>query len=65
LQALTATHALRSFRVRRRDTFLRWLLSFAGDARPVSPPEAVTEWRALLTSARAAQQGMTTTGDAA
>jgi predicted DNA-binding transcriptional regulator YafY len=65
LQALTATHALRSFRVRRRDTFLRWLLSFAGDARPVSPPEAVTEWRALLTSARAAQQGMTPTGDAA
>jgi proteasome accessory factor B len=45
---------LRAFRVRRRDVFLRWVLSFAGDARPVSPPEVVEEWYALLRDTRAA-----------
>jgi proteasome accessory factor B len=65
LRALSATHALRSFRVRRRDTFLRWLLSFAGDARPVSPPDAVAEWRVLLTSARDAHRVTANTGDVA
>jgi hypothetical protein len=34
--------------------FLRWVLSFAGDARPVSPPEVVEEWYALLRDTRAA-----------
>lgn len=65
LQALTGTHTLRSFRVRRRDTLLRWLLSFAGDARPVAPPDALEEWRALLSAARQAQLTMASTGDAA
>lgn len=37
----------RRFRVRRPDTFARWLLSFAGDAVPVEPPEMVERWRAL------------------
>ena len=32
---------LRRFPVRRLDTFARWLLSFGGEARPVSPPELV------------------------
>lgn len=50
---------LRRFRVRRRDTFLRWLLSFAGDARPVAPADAVTEWRQLLQATRAAQLAAT------
>ncbi len=35
----------RRFRVRRVDTFARWLLSFAGDAVPLSPAAVVTAWR--------------------
>lgn len=31
----------RTFRVRRADSFVRWLLSFAGEAVPVDPPELV------------------------
>ncbi|HEX5633568.1 MAG TPA: WYL domain-containing protein, partial [Gemmatimonadales bacterium] len=38
---------VRRFHVRRQDTFLRWLLSFAGEAEPVSPPELVSEYREL------------------
>jgi proteasome accessory factor B len=38
----------RRFRVRRRDTFARWLLSFAGDLVPVYPDEIVEEYRALV-----------------
>lgn len=44
----------RRFQVRRRDTFLRWVLSFAGEARPESPPEVVAAWRTLLHETRAA-----------
>lgn len=36
------------FAVRRRDTFLRWLLAFGGDVRPVAPPDVVTDWHALV-----------------
>jgi predicted DNA-binding transcriptional regulator YafY len=35
----------RRFQVRRRDHFVRWLLSFAGDVRPISPPDLVTDYR--------------------
>lgn len=42
------------FRVRRRDSFLRWLLSFAGHAEPVAPAAVVDDWRALLDATRAA-----------
>ena len=35
---------LRRFRIRRNDTFARWLLSFGGDALPESPPEVVEEF---------------------
>ncbi len=38
----------RLFRVRRPDTFTRWLLSFAGDIVPVFPPELVAEFRTLV-----------------
>lgn len=38
----------RQFRVRRRDPFLRWLLTFAGDASIVSPAEWHGRWRALV-----------------
>jgi predicted DNA-binding transcriptional regulator YafY len=44
----------RRFRVRRPDAFLRWVLSFAGDARPVAPPSMVEAWRQLLADTRAA-----------
>ena len=37
----------RTFSVRRSDTFCRWLLSFAGEAVPVSPQSLVDECRAL------------------
>jgi hypothetical protein len=37
--------------VRRRDTFLRWLLAFGGDVRPVAPPDVVDDWRSLVRSA--------------
>jgi len=56
LAALTTTHSLRSFRVRRRDTFLRWLLSFAGEARPVAPDHVVHEWHVLVRTTRDAQR---------
>lgn len=45
--------ALRRFDVRRPDSFARWLLAFAGDARPVSPPSLVDEYRALAERTRA------------
>jgi proteasome accessory factor B len=35
----------RRFAVRRLDTFARWVLSFAGEAEPVSPPELVAAYR--------------------
>ncbi|MCU0618262.1 MAG: WYL domain-containing protein, partial [Gemmatimonadaceae bacterium] len=38
--------AHRTFAVRRRDVFLRWLLSFAGAAVPVHPPDVVQAWPA-------------------
>jgi len=38
----------RRFRVRRRDAFARWLLSFAGDLVPVYPADVVEEYRTLL-----------------
>ena len=36
---------VRRFRINRPDAFVRWLLSFAGDARPLSPPSIVDEFR--------------------
>lgn len=37
----------RTFVVRRPEPFVRWLLSFDGAARPVSPPSIVEAWRDL------------------
>jgi predicted DNA-binding transcriptional regulator YafY len=39
---------LRRFRIRRYDAFARWLLSFGGDAAPISPPEVVDQYRRQL-----------------
>ncbi len=44
------------FHVRRRDTFLRWVLAFAGDAEPVAPPEVVDDWHTLVRDTLAAHQ---------
>jgi predicted DNA-binding transcriptional regulator YafY len=44
----------RAFEVRRPNAFARWLLSFAGDAEPVSPPELVAAYRALVAETRRA-----------
>jgi len=38
----------RTFDVRRADVFVRWLLSFAGDARPLEPPEIVERFAATV-----------------
>ena len=45
--------SLRRFRVRRADTFARWLFSFAGDAIPISPPALLSEYSALVNRTRA------------
>jgi proteasome accessory factor B len=37
----------RRYRVRRVESFARWLLSFSGDARPVKPDTVVESWRDL------------------
>ena len=44
----------RRFAVRRLDTFARWVLSFAGEAEPVSPPELVTAYRDVARATLAA-----------
>jgi predicted DNA-binding transcriptional regulator YafY len=38
----------RRFRVRRNDTFARWLLSFAGDVVPIASRELVDAYRGLV-----------------
>ena len=43
----------RTFDVRRAETFARWLLAMAGEARPIAPPEFVATWRALAESTAA------------
>ena len=45
--AVEGADDVRSFAVRRLDTFARWLVSLAGEAVPLSPPELVTAWRDL------------------
>jgi proteasome accessory factor B len=40
----------RRFQVRRVDSFVRWIMSFAGDVVPISPPALVEHYRAVLSS---------------
>lgn len=44
--------SLRRFKVRRADSFARWLFSFAGDATPVSPAALVDEYASLVERTR-------------
>jgi proteasome accessory factor B len=48
----------RRFRVRRRDPFLRWLLTFGGDASIVSPAEWQGSWRTLVQDTLAAHRAV-------
>lgn len=43
----------RKFRIMRMDSFARWLLSFGGDAIPLSPPALVKEFERLVRETRA------------
>jgi hypothetical protein len=47
----------RTFRVRRMDAFSRWLLSFAGEAVPVGPPELVQTFMEQVRATRALYAG--------
>jgi proteasome accessory factor B len=38
----------RRFTVRRTDSFIRWMMSFAGEVIPVSPEELVTQYRSTV-----------------
>lgn len=42
---------VRRFEVRRLDAFARWVLSFGGEAVPLSPPALVDTWRSLAAGA--------------
>jgi len=44
-EAVAGRPNVRRFEVRRTDAFARWLLSFGGDARPLSPPDLVELYR--------------------
>ena len=43
-----ANPAQRRFHVRRVDSFARWVMSFAGDVVPVSPPRLREQYRAII-----------------
>lgn len=47
----------RRFRVRRLDTFARWLLGFAGAVTPVEPPELVVRHQELVRATLARYRG--------
>nr|MBA2685949.1 hypothetical protein [Gemmatimonadaceae bacterium] len=38
----------RAFQVRRRDAFVRWTISFAGEVVPVAPASLVDEYRVVV-----------------
>ena len=46
-EPVNGSNDLRRFAVRRPDVFARWLLSFGGDAQPVSPSNLVDTFRQL------------------
>lgn len=46
--AISGQPRQRAFQVRRRDAFVRWAISFAGEVAPISPPSLVDEYRATI-----------------
>ncbi len=55
-EAIDGHPTRRRFLVRRRDAFVRWLLSFGGEVVPLAPAEVVQEFRALAADTRARYQ---------
>jgi len=53
----------RRFQVRRVDAFVRWLLAFAGDARPLNPPAVVLEFEAQIALTLAVYAGAQTSDE--
>lgn len=49
----------RAFLVRRRDAFIRWMLSFAGEIVPVAPPSLTDEYRETVRRTLALYRGET------
>ncbi len=47
----------RVFQVRRRDAFVRWILSFAGEVVPVAPPSLVDEYQTMVRATLATYAG--------
>jgi len=56
-EAVEGEAGQRRFQVRRTDAFCRWLLSFGGDARAVSPPSVVGELATVAASTLALYEG--------
>lgn len=54
----------RRYEVRRVDAFARWLLSFGGDARPVSPPDLVASYERLVSATLARYEPRSVSGEA-
>ena len=51
-QPVDSSPSRRRFQIRRTDSFARWLLSLAGEARPVEPPALVSEYATILQQTR-------------
>jgi hypothetical protein len=49
---------LRTFPVRRIDAFVRWLMSFAGDAIPVAPASVIESYAKQVAETRAIYDGV-------
>lgn len=47
-EPVNGRESVRRFPVRRTDVFARWLLSYGGDARPLSPPALVSAFQGLV-----------------
>lgn len=52
----------RRFQVRRVDSFVRWLMSFAGEVVPISPEHLVAQYRTVISSTLAAYDASTGSG---
>jgi proteasome accessory factor B len=52
-RADASSPSLRRFHVRRTDSFARWLLTFAGEAKPVAPEALLKEYAEIVKETRA------------
>jgi len=56
-RADASSPSLRHFNVRRTDSFARWLLTFVGEAKPISPTPLLVEYAKLVEQTRALYAG--------